>query len=151
MRCVCGCGYELVALACRVYVCVVLRWPARLVQVQLRHADAAVHSTLAMLTLNLVVARAHGCSSSRVRAHTHQHAYFPKNMRHRNYQVVAWLRVAPHGPRMVNDGRPAQATAVAGPHTYTPATAHAPHPHRIPHPHRDRCRSAKKFLDRDAR
>ena len=46
-----------------------------------------------MLTLDLVLARAHGCSSSRVRAHTHQQAYFPKNMRHRNYQVVAWLRM----------------------------------------------------------
>ena len=81
-----------------------------------------------MLTLDLVLARAHGCSSSRVRAHTHQQAYFPKNMRHRNYQVVAWLRMAPHGPRMVND---AMGALHRPPLSHTPASAHAPHPHRI--------------------
>ena len=78
-----------------------------------------------MLTLDLVLARAHGCSSSRVRAHTHQHAYFPKNMRHRNYQVVAWLRMAPHGPRMVNDAM----GALHRPPLSQDRTRTRPHPH----------------------
>ena len=55
--------------------------------------------------------------------------------------------MAPHGPRMVNDGRPAQATAVAGPRTRRGPRTHPssyPHPHThaphrtAPHPHRDR-------------
>ena len=58
--------------------------------------------------------------------------------------------MAPHGPRMVNDGRPAQATAVAGPRTRTrrgPRT----HPSSYPHPHTHAPHRIRTAIDIDLR
>ena len=57
--------------------------------------------------------------------------------------------MAPHGPRMVNDGRPAQA-AVAGPRTRTrrgPRT----HPSSYPHPHTHAPHRIRTAIDIDLR
>ena len=102
---------------------------------------------MAMLTLLLVVARAHGCSSSRVRAHTHQHAYFPKN--------TICTRMTPHGSAWTAHGqRWAPCTGHRSRRTTHTSSIRArtsirTRTHRTASAPRSRYRSAKKFLDRD--